>query len=88
MTIQQITYLTIEDQGDGSFDTASHDTLAEAVDHAARIYLMTSVTPYGLCLGLKHKAIDLEPMVQEAIAEDQAERRAVSQDHARCHYAA
>lgn len=76
-------WLTIEDQGDGVYNTAEHDTLREAVDHAVRAYVMTEKTPYCLWIkGLTQRAICLEALVQESIAEDAAEKLAIARDHA------
>ena len=75
-----MTYLTIEDLGKGCYDTAPHKTLAAAVKHAFTIHMMTGDTPFGVKLDLRHTAIDLEPLVQEAIAEELAERRCMAQD--------
>ena len=69
-------YLTIESIGKGCYDTVSHATLAEAVDHASRAVMM----PLGIKISLRHSAVDLEPLVQEARAEDRAERRCMAQD--------
>lgn len=75
-----MTYLTIEDLGDGCYDTAPHATLAAAVRYAFTIHMKAGNTPFGVKLDLRHTAIDLEPLVQEAIAEGLAERRCGAQD--------
>jgi|TARA_R110002110_G_scaffold134345_3_gene317637 hypothetical protein len=77
-----MTYLTIEDLGKGCYDTAHHETLAAAVDHACIIHMMTGDTPFGMKVGLRHAAIDLEPLVQETLTKDRAERRCEAQDAA------
>ena len=74
-------YLTIEDKG-GCYDTARHATLAEAVDHACDIHKSTGATPLGVKVDLRHSAVDLEPLVQEVLAEDCAEHRCEAQDAA------
>ena len=76
-----MTYLTIEDKG-GCYDTAHHETLAAAVDHACDRHMMTGVTPLGVKVDLRHSAIDLEPLVQETLTKDRAERRCEAQDAA------
>ena len=73
-------YLTIEDLGQGCYDTAPHATLAEAVDHAVIVYKTTGTTPLGMKVALRHSAVDLEPLVQDQLSDERAERRCEAQD--------